>query len=154
MVELWRQCVTATGSSPLAAAYAYLAVGALRAGGELREVRLLISTPAGLAKTEVYLALAGVGEANATSFGAATPLMQGPTQYRHLGKPGWSQSVYQYFAQLPIFPLAVHVESGSRWVHVAWLGNALQPVCVVVTATVVGFAEKQDGRDVAARDKR
>lgn len=139
MIEIWRQCVLAVGTSPIAAGYEYMSVGALRAGGELREVRLWGTTTASAA-TEFYLALSGTPIADATSFRAASPLMEGPSAYRHLGKPGWLQTVYASGAGERFFSFAVRVESGSRWLHVAWLRSETRPICVTASVTVIGYA--------------
>lgn len=139
MVEVWRQCVTAIGSSPQVGGFEYLTVGALRAGGVLREVRVL-STCISAVATEYYLALSGVAEMSAAAFEVASPLMQGPTQFRHLGKAGWQGGVYQFFPAAMIFPMNVVVDSGSRWVMLAWKRSTVRVICVTVTAVVVGLA--------------
>lgn len=141
MIEVWRQCVTAVSSSPPGEGHHYMSVGALRAGGELREVSLYLTSD-GTAPSQFFLAVSGTAVADAAAFQAATPLMQGTSAYRHLGKPGWVDGIYSYYANPVVFPYAMKVVSGSRWVHLAWLKATTRVICVVVTATVIGFAKR------------
>ena len=105
----------------------------------MREVQVAF-TAVGGKSLGLYFALAGTPVADAVAFAAATPLMDGPTTVRHLGKPG----VFWVFAGFGMdavrFPFAVKVETGSRWVHVAWERSAAKELFAVVSATVIGYA--------------
>lgn len=139
MIEIWRQCVTTAGSSPAGGLFEYLSVGAFRAGGELREIRFTLTCTGGFL-TEVYFALSATPVADAASFNAASPLIEGPTTMRHLGKPGLQWVFAQFGVDQLVLPFAVKVDTGSRWLHVAWRGAGTKEVYVLVSATVIGFA--------------
>lgn len=140
MIEIWRQCVHRSGGSEFGIGTAFLAAGPLRGEGVLREVRVLI-TSSGRAASRFALVLAGTPAEDLDSFRAAAPLMVGPSNVEMVGKPGWYEGVETTFYGQRVFPFYLRMESGARWVSLAWSRNAGYDIYVVLSITVVGYAK-------------
>jgi hypothetical protein len=114
-VSRWRQCATGVLWSPLPAGERFLAVGPLRGGGFLAEVRL-IAQGAGLVRVPWGVVLSGGGGDDASAFECGESLIQRSTWGQFHGQPAGYTVWAGVYATSVVLPVWRRVDSGSRYV--------------------------------------
>jgi hypothetical protein len=139
VLEIWRQCVTSALYTPITMDPGFLAVGPFRAGGYIRELRIVLRGERGVA-LDLAAVVSPTEHATAEQFRAATPIISRSNRQGVAGQPSWYTQAYNYPMGEIVIPLSRRVDAGALHVLIGVQPTEAHEISILATVTVVGYA--------------
>lgn len=139
MIEIWRQCVTSAMFTAISTDARFMAVGPFRAGGYIRELRLVSWGEVGV-RYDWSAVVSPTEHATEEQFRAATPIISRSNRQGVAGQPSWYARASSDPRVEIVIPLSRRVDAGASHVLVGVVPAVAREISIMATVTVVGYA--------------